>query len=742
LTLVETHPGASHYSALSAPRKIAGWLADATLAGLVVGAVEAVRIAGSGQVIWPAILACGLVLPVAILAGGPALAATWLVSRQRWAAAWLEALRRPGPARVRAIWRALLVALALALVFAAAYLLAIKTFGRFNAPGAVGLLHGAAAVAALVAIALGALTVDNFAGPRIASIDLLSRLTRGRIGIVALAVAVAAAIAGIGAVARAAAPAADFRPLAIAAVWAAALAAAGLFGAARRLPAAGLAAVLALAVALPAVALSQIGARDPARAAIAAHGVPSRLVLRALWAASDRDGDGFAGRFGGGDCDDSDPRVHPEADERIGNGRDDNCAGGDLSLAQVAHRAERQKTAYPNAPRRNVMLISIDAIRADHVGAYGYERDVTPHLDRLAASAARFDWAISASPSTRRAIPALMGARYASTFAFVEGGPKKVWPPRLERGYHWMVAESFAAAGYQTAAVLCCTTLFDRRMGVTIGIADVDASAARLRRKYHGDHLVKRFDAWLASRREPDRPFFMWVHFLDAHNPYEQLPGAPTFGSEPIDKYDSEIWYVDDKVGAMLAALERAGLADGTIVAVTSDHGDEFYEHGNRFHGRSLYNELVRVPLVIKSPGHPARQIAEPVSMVDIAPTLLDLVGIDQPAGLNGRSLAAAITGDGAAPDRMVLAELIADRNITRNLRAGFHDGYKIIWDLDANTYELYSLADDPADRRDLAAKQPEVLDRMRAELHRTVDLELSLLPSDRHFDEKRQRSR
>ena len=715
----------------SVAKALSRWLVDAVIAGLVLGLVESVRVAG-GDPLWSAIVAVGLVLPAAALVGAPTLAALAFVARRPWATAWLEALRRPGPARVRAIWRALLVAAVVAAMFAVTYLLSVKTFGRFNAAGALGLLSGAAMITALALVVIAALAIDELAGPRIESIKFLSRILSGASGIACLVVTAAGVVAGVGAVAHAAAPAADFRPLALAAVFAAALGVAGLYGVGRRLAPAGLAAVIAAATALSIVALLQVGQRDRARASIAAGGVPSALVLRGLWSISDADRDGYAGRFGGGDCDDRDPAVHPDADEIIGNRIDDNCAGGDLTLEGVAHRARPAASHFRSAPRRNVVLISIDALRADHVGAYGYERPTTPNLDALATRGARFEWAISASPTTRRAIPALMGSRYPSTMAFVEGGPKKVWPPHLQRGAHWMIGQSFSRAGYQTAAVLCCTTLFDRRMGVTAGIDDVDASAARLRRKYHGDHLVERLDVWLEQRRDPDRPFFLWIHFLDAHNPYKRLPGSPNFGGREIDRYDSEIWYVDDKIGQMLAALEREGLAGETIVAVTSDHGDEFMEHGNRFHGRSLYNELVRVPLIVAVPGAGPQVIGEPVSMVDIAPTLLDLVGLDRPAGLNGRSLGPAIAGSGEVPGRMVLSELIADRNITRNLRAGFAGDYKIIWDLDANTYELYSLESDPGDRRDLRDRETEIFERMRDRLHETVDLELSLLPGDK----------
>jgi arylsulfatase A-like enzyme len=471
-----------------------------------------------------------------------------------------------------------------------------------------------------------------------------------------------------------------------------------------------------------------VGGDDRSRGTIAAHGTTSQTALRALWRLSDRDGDGFATHFGGVDCDDGDRTVNPFGKEIAGNGKDDNCSGGDLAADRVQLRTRPQPSGTPGAPKRNVVLISLDAVRADHLGAYGYARPTSPTLDALAARGARFAWAISPSPTTRRAIPALMTGRYASTIAFKPDG----WPPVMQPKKHTVLGQAFKGAGYQTQAILCCATLFDKASGNVEGIDDIDATAAKLGRVPHsGEHLVTKAREWLAARKDDPRPFFLWMHFLDAHNPYRQPPTAPVFGKQELDVYDAEIAHVDAQIAAVIAALEETGELADTIIVVTADHGDEFYDHGNRHHGRSLYNELVRVPLIVAVPGAPPRVIDEPVSLVDIPATVLDLVGIARPGGQNGRSLAPAVLGTGPAPDRAVLAELIADRNITRNLRAAFHGGWKLIWDLDANTYELYSLTGDPFDRNDRLADEREVLADLRARLDEASDLELSLLPGE-----------
>jgi arylsulfatase A-like enzyme len=296
-----------------------------------------------------------------------------------------------------------------------------------------------------------------------------------------------------------------------------------------------------------------------------------------------------------------------------------------------------------------------------------------------------------------------------------------------------MLGQSFERAGWSTFAIHCCITLFDKPHGVVEGIGKVDASAEKIYRekKHNADEVAKRIVAFLRAQAAAPTPFFLWSHMIDPHDPYQQLPGAPVFGKAAIDKYDAELAFVDLQIGAILQALEDTGLADDTIVAITADHGEEFDDHGQRFHGRSVYNESMRVPLAIFDPGAAPNVVDTPVSLVDVAPTLLDLAGIDRPAGQNGRSLAAAVRTGASAPDRTVLGELIADYRITRNLVAAYAGTWKLIWDIDANGYELYSLADDPLDHVDRKGSEPGVFFEMKGKLHDALELEMAVLPDD-----------
>ena len=714
-------------------RPLLVWVARAALhaglAGALVGLVEALRISSGGGAPLPALLllGAGLGALAGVVAGVPLLAIVDAALRVPALRAWRADLARPGATRVGAIAHAVVALAAVAAFAIGTQRLATYTHGRFNAPGAVGLLHAAALTALAVVLLLAALAAAPALERTLARREWATRYTTGRRGLVVLALAVGGALSGASQFLHKAAPAADFRPAATAIGFVAALAAGVATGTWRRLGRRGRPAAAALLVAAAIASLALVGRLPAARQRVAARGIATAAVLRALWAATDRDHDGSPSGFGGSDCDDGDPRVHPGAAEIAANGVDDNCAGGDVTAAMLAPRTKPVKSARP-ANQQNVVLVTIDAVRADHTSAYGYERPTTPALEKLAARGARFEWALSSSPTTRRAIPSLLTGRYAATLFFAEG--EKLWPPRLAKKAHHLLGQSFKKAGYATHAVLCCTTLFDRTAGVVEGIDDIDASAVSIK-PHGGEHITARVEKLVPELAAGGRPFFLWVHFLDPHNPYDQPDGTPDFGSSEIDRYDAEIRYVDDRIGRIVAALEAAGLLDRTIVAVSADHGDEFFEHGNQYHGRSLYTELERVPLVIAAPGLAPRVVAAPVSLVDIGATLLDLTGLERPAGQNGRSLAGAMAGE-PPPDRMVLAELMADRNITRNLVAGFRGTWQVIWDLDANTHELYALDRDPADRHDLADSEPDRLAELRAELERTIDVELTPLPSDK----------
>jgi arylsulfatase A-like enzyme len=401
--------------------------------------------------------------------------------------------------------------------------------------------------------------------------------------------------------------------------------------------------------------------------------------------------------------------VHPGAIDVADNGIDENCSGADAKVASYGARAT-PRAPSPSSTRPSIVVISVDALRADRLGAYGYTRPTSPALDALAASGVRFGQAFTACPSTRCAIPALHTGRFASTL-----------PPLTARAVVPSLASTLAAAGYATAAITCCERFASAR-GELTGFAHVDATADSERMARAGqsnaDAVIDRALAWVQTRT-PGTPYLLWVHLYEPHFPYE-APSGPSFGGSASDRYDREVAFADSQIARLVAALDAS-----TVVVVTSDHGEELGEHGIRFHARSLYNQVVRVPLIVRAPGAAPRVVDTPVSLVDVMPTLLDLAGATGPAGMNGVSLVPALRGQ-PLPPRAILVELPHDHQIARDMAAAIQPPWKVVWDREVDAWSLYRL-DDTADANpvDDAAS----LATMREVLMDLLDRETGSLP-------------
>jgi len=206
--------------------------------------------------------------------------------------------------------------------------------------------------------------------------------------------------------------------------------------------------------------------------------------------------------------------------------------------------------------------------------------------------------------------------------------------------------------------------------------------------------------------------FFLWVHFLDPHKQYLAHPGYSRFGDTPRDLYDGEIAFTDAHIGRLLRALDASPLAARTAVILTGDHGEAFGEHGEFFHGSEVWDEIVRVPLLIRIPGGKPQRISRRVSHVDIAPTILELAGLAPDAGARGRSLAPELFG-ASLPERPVLIDQPRNPHY-RPKRAYIEGGLKLHHLIDANAFRLYNLDADPHETHDLALEDPALLKRMR----------------------------
>lgn len=392
----------------------------------------------------------------------------------------------------------------------------------------------------------------------------------------------------------------------------------------------------------------------------------------------------------------------------------------------------------PAQPPRSLLLVSIDTLRADHVSCYGYARETTPHLDALAARSQRFASFWSVMPTTLPAHTAMFTSLHPKLVGAVANG----FP--VDPQAHTL-AERLRERGFATAAFVSAVPLHPR-FGLDQGFDVYDHPQGEERR---GDETRARAEGWLAERG--DERFFAFVHLFDPHTWYDApqaeraLFGAPP-GPLPAERaflarpealgpaqrealrsaYDAEIRFADAQLGALLAQLERKGLADSTLVIVTSDHGETLDERIERYaygydHGEFLHGCELRVPLVVHVPGSEAARVHQAgASQLDLLPTVLELLDVPREGLLLGRSLAPLFAGASLSA-RPVFAER---RDLTRGevqrpphpALAG--DEFAVAgeaWLLIHSATrgdELFDLGADPAGERDVAAAHP--LERAR----------------------------
>jgi arylsulfatase A-like enzyme len=440
------------------------------------------------------------------------------------------------------------------------------------------------------------------------------------------------------------------------------------------------------------VALEVVDARPPGSSEALFYG----KLVRALRGATDVDGDGASSLFGGRDCRAFDPRFAPTRTDVPANGLDENCSGSD-ARREVA----RPRASYPvpNARGFNVVWLSIDALRADHVGAYGYARRTTPNIDRLASRGLRFERAFVQATSTWDSIPSMLTGRYPHRL------PRDYEHPKAGLGKRWysytlgaeapLVSELVAAAGYKTAGF------------AAFRVFDPLDLASRFERYERTGALREAAERFIATTKEP---FLLWQHLPYPHEPYAAQPGFD-FGSDTIARYDGEIAFADSVVGAILAALERRGVAGRTIVVLTADHGEAFGEHGKRFHGRSCYVEQIHVPLVVRVPGLDAAVVRAPVELVDVLPMLLEVLGIERGAlALDGESLLRALADPAWFAARGAYCEYFRS-GVT--LQALTFEDWKIVSDFERDSVELYALSRDAGELENVERHEPAVRDRL-----------------------------
>lgn len=396
-------------------------------------------------------------------------------------------------------------------------------------------------------------------------------------------------------------------------------------------------------------------------------------------------------------------------------------------------------------PDLSFIVMAVDSMRADHVGAYGYQRPTTPRIDALARHGIVFENAISQAPGTKPSVASIFTSTYVNVHRVLYSKEIINGQDRTDilSDKFLTLAEAMKAGGYATGG-------FGQKIhlraeyGFGQGFDGYDMHAGR------AEKVNRKVLGWLKGE-DPDR-FFMYLHYNDPHYPYTLRPGYSIFGSgksrvritgetkrafragrlkltaddirEQIDLYDGEIRCNDHYIGELLDSIKSMGYSN-VLVIVIADHGDEFLDHGDITHGHTLYNELVHVPFIVGGSAMASRAEGERISTriesIDIMPTILDMAGLPRPPLIQGRSLAPILNG--ATTDLAAKPVFSGRRAITD---PGFSDAildgrWKLYRDVAHGRSLLFDLEADPGEKTPVENPDPEVLSGLESKLEKWV---------------------
>ncbi len=423
----------------------------------------------------------------------------------------------------------------------------------------------------------------------------------------------------------------------------------------------------------------------------------------------------------------------------------------------------------PHRARPNVLLLTVDTLRPDHLSCYGYARRTSPHIDVLARRGVLFRQAITASGRTVQSFPSILSGVYPMAHGLrYEGQSHEILASRLtlttvleERGYDSFAVTQGLNVGLHRGFDLYDPDVYLDESGQKIYVPTRDDRQA-----------TAKAIGWLRRRQGSTSPFFLWMRYNAPHWPYDapapftemfdpEYRGEHTFNEEAapgvergdiifgltrlpdreiehaVAHYDGEIAYADEAIGGLLKAIEGMGILDRTIIVLTSDHGESLGEHDYFFeHGAYLYEPTVRVPLIVAAPGvlPPGVVVEDQVRTIDILPTILDLAGIAIPGGLDGTSLVTRARGERGGEALLAYSE--SGRNFYRENPRQFVPGIAGKWRMMRSDrykliripkdpepiWELYDLAADPGETRNLIAERPAVAEELRVELLRLIE--------------------
>lgn len=434
----------------------------------------------------------------------------------------------------------------------------------------------------------------------------------------------------------------------------------------------------------------------------------TRQHIRLIQYVLDFDRDGWSAVLGGGDTDDANAAINPARKEIVGDGIDNNGIGGELTQVDIGdwnRQFEALHTApVTNAERFNLIYVFVDALRADHLGTYGYSRKTSPNIDKFAEQSQVFENGFTPAPNTFEALPKFTQGVY--------------WDKQLPG---W--PQILASGGYNAL-------LFPRRVATILrhvkGMKIVEESRQR--------SFAATIDAAIkVLGSDSARPFAAYLYSTDTHRPYvkhEQF----NFGSSLTDLYDGEVAYVDYHLGRLFDWLESSGRMKDTMVVIMADHAESLGERGVYKHSSQLYNEQLHIPYLIYVPGLAPRRIKDYVSSVDLSPTILHTLGFDFPQACSGVSLLPLMKGEAFTHPPVYAEQTYLYQSAFVSPEQSVHienkkyavitqDGYKLIFNRNPFTFELFNLKQDPQELHNLYDYEREKAEEMKRLVGRYVDV-------------------
>ena len=372
----------------------------------------------------------------------------------------------------------------------------------------------------------------------------------------------------------------------------------------------------------------------------------------------------------------------------------------------------------------NILIIAVDATRADRLGVAGYGRpagrSLTPNLDALARRGAYFRRVWAQAPNTPRSFPSFVTSRYPSEIAWQKRSLN--YSPILPSNH--TIFEPMASAGWRPIGIFS-HFYFTPDRGLSKGFAEWSDDGAKTIADSNKDiaapRIVPRVIERLKKAAKTGERFVLWTHLFEPHSSYMSHAEFPTTlsGVQGLEeKYDYEIAYDDLWIGKILKTLDETKLAENTAIVVFGDHGEAWGEHKIYFHGQNLTEEQLRVPLIIAVPGRAPVTSDDEAGLIDVGPTLLDLIGVTPPAHLHGRSLLPVIEGT-TLPPRSIFAELLPSTATPDHEVIIVDRGQKLVHKVSERRFELFDLTTDPKQMKNLADDpgHKALLDELKAKI-------------------------